>query len=280
MRIAITGGRGRVGRAVVSAALAEGHDVVEIDVNAPQPTHDEPPVEALTQVTADVRTYDELERAVRGCTALVHLAAHPSPDHRPAHEVHNDNVTGSYHALTVAANLGMTHVCLASSINAIGGYYSRQPRYDYLPVDERHPTYNEDPYSLSKWIAETQADSFARRYARLTISSLRFHGVVPDLQTYAARVRSRPEDGARHLWGYTSADAAARACLQAVTAEFTGHEVFYVVAPRTVMDVPSRELHRTYLADVPLRRDPTGNQGFFDCTKAEKLLGWRHDDAF
>jgi UDP-glucose 4-epimerase len=270
-RIAVTGARGQVGQAVVAAALAAGHQVVAIDLSPP--SADSP---NLSSVVADVTSHPGLLRAAEGCTALVHLAAHPTPNHRPDHEVHDHNVTGSYHALTVAAELGMTHVCLASSVNAIGGYYSRQPRYDYFPVDERHPSYTEDPYGLSKWIAETQADNLARRYDRLTIASLRLHAVVDDPPEYLARSRRWPEAAARHLWGYTSLDAAARACLLALAADFPGHEVFYVVAPHTTMDTPTRDLCRRYYPDVPFRRELTGTESPFDCSKAERLLGWHH----
>src|SRR6202011_523388 len=94
--------------------------------------------------------------------------------------VHNNNVAGSYNVLSAAARLGITRVCQASSINATGGAFSRRPRYDYFPLDEVHPTYNEDPYSLSKWICEQQGDSFARRYEHMSIASLRFHWVIED----------------------------------------------------------------------------------------------------
>jgi UDP-glucose 4-epimerase len=272
-RIAVTGARGQVGRAVVAAALAAGHQVVAIDLSPPEP--DPPP--GVSPVVADVTSHPGLLRAAEGCTALVHLAAHPTPNHRPDHEVHDHNVTGSYHALSVAAALGMTHVCLASSVNAIGGFYSRQPRYDYFPVDERHPSYTEDPYGLSKWIAETQADNLARRYSRLTIASLRLHAVVADPPEYRARSRQWPDAAARHLWGYTSLGAAARACLLALAADFPGHEVFYVVAPETIMDTPTRDLCRDCYPGVPIRRELTGTEGLFDCAKAGRLLGWAHD---
>jgi hypothetical protein len=45
--------------------------------------------------------------------------------------------------LSAAATLGIQRVCSASSINAIGGAFSRAPRYDYFPIDEQHPTYVE-----------------------------------------------------------------------------------------------------------------------------------------
>ena len=56
------------------------------------------------------------------------------------HVVFNENSAGNYNALSAAATVGIKRVCLASSINAIGGVFSRQPRYDYFPLDEQHPT--------------------------------------------------------------------------------------------------------------------------------------------
>ena len=83
---------------------------------------------------------------------------------------------------------------------------------------------------------------------------------------------------AKHLWGYTRFDAAARACLLALTAGFKGHEVFYIVAPDTCVETPSLELAGQFFPDVPVRGDLSGNRGFFDCGKAGRLLGWRHDE--
>ena len=92
--------------------------------------------------------------------------------------VYADNTLSSYNALSAASTLGIKRICLASSINAIGGAFSRSPRYDYFPLDEKHPTYAEDPYSLSKWVLEQQGDAFARRFEWMTIASLRFHWLL------------------------------------------------------------------------------------------------------
>jgi nucleoside-diphosphate-sugar epimerase len=276
MKIAITGSRGRVGRAVTQMALAQGHHVVGIDRAAPAAEAGQP---NLTSIQIDVTHYASFEQALAGCDALVHLAAIPSPDQHPAHEVHNTNVVGSYNALQAAAELGIRRICQASSVNAIGAVYSRQPRYDFLPLDEQHPTYAEDAYSLSKWICEQQADAFARRYETLTIASLRLHGVVPE-RASAVPAGGKPNLlGAKQLWGYTRFDSTARACLLSLAAGYKGHEVFYIVAPDTVMGVPSRQLAAEFYPDVPIRGDLSGNRGFFNCSKAERLLGWRHNEA-
>ncbi|HXR21658.1 MAG TPA: NAD(P)-dependent oxidoreductase, partial [Acidimicrobiales bacterium] len=160
MQIGVTGGRGLLGSAVVAEGCRRGHRVVSIDIRpvaATEPVAAAPAVGAVTQLVADVTSYDELRRAVAGCDALVHLAGYPSPLGAPPDVVHNTNVVASYNALHVACEVGIEHFCYASSINALGGAFSKRPRYDYFPLDEEHPTYNEDPYGLSKFIGEIQA---------------------------------------------------------------------------------------------------------------------------
>jgi nucleoside-diphosphate-sugar epimerase len=274
MRIAVTGGSGRIGSAVIDMALTRGDSVVSIDRVNPE---DNAARSNITYIPADITDYTALENALRGCDALVHMAAIPAPGHYPDHEVHNNNVMASYNALRAAVEVGIHRVCQASSVNATGLAYSRWPRFDYFPLDEEHPTYNEDPYSLSKWICEEQANSLARRYEKMTISSMRFHWVVPERGTaMRAKGYSQTEAAARNLWAYTRYDAAARACLLSLTADFKGHEVFYITAPDTIADMPSLELKQKFYPDVAVRGDLSGQKSFFDSSKAERLLGWKH----
>jgi nucleoside-diphosphate-sugar epimerase len=271
MRIAITGSEGVVGRAVVDLAHAWGHTVVRIDRS---PGSHSPADSGFIGI--DVTDYPSLVGALGGCNALIHLAAISGPGRHADHVVHNNNVVASYNALRAAAEVGIDRVCQASSINAIGGRFSRRPRYDYFPVDEAHPTYAEDPYSLSKWICEQQADAIARRFESMSIASLRLHGVVGD-RADATQWADLPDAIVeRQLWGYTRRDAAARACILAVTADFRGHEPFYVVAPDTMVDAPSSELSATHYPNVPIHAEMIANRGFFDCGKAERILGWAH----
>ncbi|MFN8482429.1 MAG: NAD(P)-dependent oxidoreductase [Anaerolineae bacterium] len=274
MRIAVTGGSGRIGRAITRMALADGHSVVSIDRVHPGHDSDNP---NLVYVDADMVDYTATENALRGCDGLIHMAAIPSPHGHPAHIVHNNNVVGSYNALTAAVEVGITHVCQASSVNATGAAYSRRPRYDYFPLDEEHPTYNEDPYSLSKWICEEQGDSIARRHENMTIASMRFHWVVQERAVAVEHARRLGKVLAKHLWGYTVLDRAARACLSVMTADYKGHEVFYIIAPHTTEETPSLDLAGEFFPNVPIRGDLSGTRGFFDCSKAERLLGWLHD---
>jgi UDP-glucose 4-epimerase len=272
MKIAITGGSGSIGTAIIAQALQRGDSIVNIDRKAPAE-----PDESVTLVVADLSDYDRLVAAMEGCEALIHMAAIPSPFADPDHIVHNNNVVGSYNALRAAIEVGITRICQASSVNAIGLSYSREAHFDYFPIDEEHPNHTEEPYGLSNWICEQQADTFARRYADLRIASIRFHWVVPDRAVAAEHFNIPDQDTAKHLWGYTLREPAARACLMSLEAPFTGHEVFYIAAPDTTMDVPSLQLAARYHPNVPIRGDLSGNRSFFSSAKAERLLGWTHD---
>ena len=273
MKIAITGGSGGIGQAITDEALAEGHSIVSIDRVEPKEPLDNSNV---TYIQADAADYDALVAAFAGCDAMIHMAAIPSPNRDPDHVVHNNNVVGSYNALRAAAENGIMRICQASSVNAIGQAYSREPRYDYFPIDEAHPNYAEDPYSLSKWICEAQADAFARRYEGISIASMRFHWVLPDREFAATHYAGLDWTPQKHLWAYTRRDAAADACLRAVKTDLKGHEVFYIVAPDTAAARPSRDLAAEFLPGVEIRGDFAGRASFMTSAKAERLLGWVH----
>jgi nucleoside-diphosphate-sugar epimerase len=271
MKIAVTGGSGGIGRAITDMALAQGHEIVSIDRVEPKE-----PVAGVTYVIADAADYDALVAAFAGCDAMIHMAAIPHPMNDPNHIVHNNNVVGSYNALRAAVENNIMRICQASSVNAIGQAYSREPRYDYFPIDEDHPNYAEDPYSLSKWICEQQADAFARRYEGISIASLRFHWVLPDREFAAEHYKKLSWTPQKHLWAYTRRDCAAEACLLSVKTDLKGHEVFYIVAPDTAFDRPSRDLAAEFIPGVEIRGEFAGRASFMTSAKAERMLGWVH----
>jgi nucleoside-diphosphate-sugar epimerase len=273
MRIAVTGGNGDMGCNLIPYLLEHNHRVVSID-RAVSSTC----ILGADYLIADTRNFGEFTASIRGCDALIHLAAIRSPLNHPDPVVYADNTISSYNALSAASALGIKRVCLASSINAIGGAYSRSPHYDYFPVDEQHSTYTDDPYSLSKWVLEQQADAFARRYEWMTIASLRPHWLLDSRDQAVENTATQKELSTRHLWAYTLLGEASRAILLSISADFTGHEVFYIVAPQTASAQPSLELARQNYPNVEIRGDLSNHTGFFNCEKATRLLGWKHQE--
>lgn len=270
MRVALTGASGSVGRSLLPALLRGGHQVTAIDR---RPWPGDLPAGASFAL-ADLTVASDLAEAMQGCDGVVHLAGYPSPRSADPDLVYVTNVLATHRVLQAAVSVGVGHICLASSINAIGGAFSRRPRYDYFPLDEEHPCYVEDVYGLSKWVGEQDAGALCRRHPDLCVASLRFHFVVPDRQFAVDRAPRMVDMLWRHLWGYVTADAVNRAVLAALSATWRGHEVFYVVASDTVDDGPSEVLQRSTFPEVPVRKPFVGNSGFFDCSKAAAMLGW------
>ena len=250
MKIALTGAAGKLGQAILPLALAEGHQVVAIDRQLPVLP------ETVVGHSVEMSDYEGLVSAFSGCDSLIHMAAIPSPRALPDHQVHSNNVVGSYNAMRAAVDAGISRICQGSSVNALGLAYAKERHFDYFPVDELHPTYCDEGYSLSKWICEQQADSLTRRFSDLSIASLRFHWVVADRAQAAAVQTLTSEKGRVELWGYVLAADAARACLLALKAPFTGHEVFYIVADDTTLDSLDRRSRGCLLFRCPLARWP------------------------
>ncbi|HEY9292302.1 MAG TPA: NAD-dependent epimerase/dehydratase family protein, partial [Microlunatus sp.] len=268
----ITGAQGRLGRAVSRLSIERGHQVLACDRSAAEQGSDLP-AGSFESVRLDVGDFDAVRDAISGVDAVLHCAALVQPISHPWHQVHNQNVTGSYNVLLAAADSGVQRVCAMSSVNAIGGVFSQQPRYNYFPVDTAHPSYAEDPYSLSKHVLEEQARSIVRRFPQTTIVCLRLHA-LQDREPRMAACRAKPERAAADLWGYTPIDDAARLCLSVITSEIAGAEVFYAVARRTASEVPTEELARRHFPQVPLRRPLRGHDSFYDSSAASERFGW------
>jgi len=274
MNIAVTGGIGRLGRVLVKQLLDHGHSVRSLDWDdSTTPPHHE------QFLKINLTDLDTLIESLRGCDAVVHLAAILNPEDYPPGVAYANNTIISYNVLWAATSIGIQRVCLASSINALGGARSRMGRYDYFPVDEGHPTYNEDDYALAKWVMEQQGDSFTRRRPGMTISSLRFHALPNEPPELHTSLDNADIGVARTLWGWTLISEAARACELAVQASYFGHEVFFITAPRTSSAIPSIKLAQHAYPDVPIRGDLSDHKSFYDCSKAERLLSWVHMDV-
>jgi nucleoside-diphosphate-sugar epimerase len=259
-----------VGSAVTTAALAAGHKVVVLDRR--------PPAADVEFRAVEMSDFAGVCSALKGVDVLVHLAGIAGPNEAAEVDVHDNNVLASYHALSGAVSNGIGRVVLASSINAIGATWSEAPVFDYFPVDLDHPTRNEDGYSLSKWIAEQQADSLTRRHGDLSVASLRFHAFVTDHNAALHNAQQHGEEwSARGLWGYTSISMITSACLLACSAEFSGHERLFVVARQVASTSSSDDLRRRWYPEVPLRTPLVGQGGFWDCQRTVDLLGWRDD---
>src|SRR5229473_4936106 len=112
----------------------------------------------------------DLEAAMRGVDALVHVAAIPNPRDRPPEVVFETNVRGTWNTFHAAARAGVKKAVLISSECATGLCYQKDEfPPDYLPIDEAYPLRPAEVYGLSKQAAEAVAASFARTGMDVTV---------------------------------------------------------------------------------------------------------------
>jgi NAD+ dependent glucose-6-phosphate dehydrogenase len=104
-KIAVTGSEGTIGKRLC-ADLARDHEVVRIDVHG-------------APVQADVRDFDALVDALRGCETVVHLAGAVAVD-LDWETNYSVNIGGTYNVYEAARRNGLGRIIFASSNHCIG----------------------------------------------------------------------------------------------------------------------------------------------------------------
>jgi nucleoside-diphosphate-sugar epimerase len=285
MKVVITGSSGIVGRPLAAELDAHGHAVVCID-RAPAVSN---PGRFLA---ADLNQIEQVDRAINGADAVVHLARIPfpytsygydtvtrtwrKPDRVGDAERFNLNLAMTYNVMAAARATGVRKMVLGSSFAVYGLYYPSRPLMPkYLPIDEAHPRAPDDPYGLTKLLGEELADAFADSGA-IQIASLRFPGVSRENLHNIARQNNPMARGIGGLWTYIDARDAATACRLALEADFAGHEAFNICAPTTFMTTPTDELLRRCLPNVScLKKSADEAWAGYDSSKAERTLGFK-----
>jgi NAD+-dependent farnesol dehydrogenase len=139
VKVLVTGGTGYLGRAVVRALHARGHDLI---VFARTATRSGLPG---TPIDGDVRDRAALERAAAGCDAISHSAALVSIWRRRAADFDEVNVGGLENAIAAAAARSIPRVLYTSSFVAI------PPRGRTAPLEA-------NDYQRTKVAADRAAD--------------------------------------------------------------------------------------------------------------------------
>ena len=156
MTVLVTGGTGFVGSAVARRLLDAGLEVRALA----RPTANLANLEGLPIeiVTGDLLDVDSLDRALKGCKALFHVAA----DYRlwlpnPA-EIYECNVAGTRNLLLAAMDAGVERVVYTSSVATLGINPGGAPSNEETPVSIADMIGH---YKRSKFLAESEVNRLA-----------------------------------------------------------------------------------------------------------------------
>ena len=279
MRIAVTGGSGKLGNTVVAVLGQAGHEVVNLDaVGRRGPGF----------VRVDLTNYGETIDALFGendpsagpdqatkpaFDALVHLAAIPAPGILSDVATFHNNILSTFNVFQAARRAGIKNVVYASSETVLGLPFDVPP--PYIPVDEDYPARPESMYSLVKHLEEQMAIELVRWDPTLKIIALRFSNVKnPEDYAEFPSFDADPTLRKWNLWGYIDGRDGAQAVLRALELDTTGFDRFIIAAADTVMARPNAELVAEAFPGVPVTRDLGDHDTLLSIDKARRVLGY------
>lgn len=286
--IAVTGGNGKIGGAILEHLDSHGYETANIARGGRREEVSD------TYITTDLLDAGEVYGALAktDADAVIHMGTIPDPNSNPGFRTYESNAMSAVHVLEASEALGLDSCCLASSINAMGAEHQRRaPHVEYLPIDEAHPRTPDDIYGIAKDAMEVTAAGFGRRPdSELTISTLRFPWVPTEaeiIESFTEADRSMatlknddPWSGRDVMFSYLHIEDAATVARKSVEAEYSGHESFWTVASDTTAAVPTEQLISEFFTDAERRGPFEGHEALFDLSKAKAMLDWEPEHSW
>lgn len=161
----VTGADGFIGSHLVEALIARGASVRAfvyynsfnswgwLDTLSPEL------LRQIEVIAGDIRDYQGVETAMKGCDLVFHLAALIAiPYSYISPESYVDtNIKGTLNILQSARKLCTQKTIITSTSEVYG-------TARYVPIDEQHPHQGQSPYSATKIAADRLAESFFRSF--------------------------------------------------------------------------------------------------------------------
>ena len=277
MRVAVTGGSGKLGRHVVRRLTADGHQVLNLDRAG-----ERSPGLAIVDLCNYGQVLDVLlglDDRHTGFDAVVHLGAIPAPGLFPDAATFENNMLSTYNVFQAARRAGIRKVVYASSETVLGLPFDVDP--PYIPVDEEYPARPESTYSLVKHLEERMAVELTRWDPELSIVGLRFSNVM-DAEDYESFPSFDSDATLRkwNLWGYIDGRDGAQAVAKALENGKPGFEAFIIANADTVMSRSSASLAAEVFPNVPVTKELGEHETMLAIGKARRLLGFEPEHSW
>jgi UDP-N-acetylglucosamine/UDP-N-acetyl-alpha-D-glucosaminouronate 4-epimerase len=172
VRALVTGGAGFIGSNLVEALVERGHTVRVLDNFSTGHRHNLAALQGdIELIEGDLRSYERVHHAVRGCEVVFHHGALPSVPRSVGDPLTTTetNVGGTLNVLLNARDEGVRRLIYASSSSIYGDAPGFPQREDAAPMPLA-------PYSVSKLAGEHYCRVFSSVYGLATVS-LRYFNV-------------------------------------------------------------------------------------------------------
>jgi UDP-N-acetylglucosamine/UDP-N-acetyl-alpha-D-glucosaminouronate 4-epimerase len=182
VRVLVTGGAGFIGSNLVAELLARGHAVRVLDNFSSGHRRNLAAVEGdIELIEGDLRSYERVHHAVRGCEVVFHQGALPSVPRSVQDPITTSevNVGGTLNVLLNARDEGVRRLVFASSSSIYGDAPGFPRTEDAAPMPLA-------PYPVSKLAAEQYCRVFSSVYGLATVS-LRYFNVFGRRQDPASQ---------------------------------------------------------------------------------------------
>lgn len=264
MKTLIVGGTGFLGRTLTGKLVAQGHDVVIVDIAPAGNTFDRYG-EAVSYVRGDITRFDEIADAMQSAKPdrAVNLSYYLGSD-VPPHRALRLNVLGMDNFFEAARQAAVPHTIFASSFIVNGD----QRHFGERPITEDDHLYGFDQYSVHKGFNEWQARDYGDKYG-MTITGIRpanvtgfdkVHGSMDHVRCVVLPARGQAVEfehkGA--IWCPIHMEDASEALLRIVLAEKPKHRIYNTGGTPIRMGAIA-DIVRSYLPDAKISfRHETG----------------------
>ena len=283
MKVLVTGGGGFIGSSVARCLLSNGVDVRIIDIM-------ESNINGVEKIKGSILDQNVVSEAVRGCDAVIHLAAMLGVRKTEIERLDclNINIVGTVNILEACVKDGIKRIVFSSSSEIYG-----EP--DITPIKEESEKKPKSVYALTKLISEEYLAAYHKRYG-LNYSIIRFfnvYGIGQVAEFVLPRfVKAVLEDNSPVVYGsgdqvrsFCYMDDAAKGVYLALTKDEANGEVFNIGndeeismtdLARKVIEISGKDTKIQYVNMAEADRSE-GRDILFrkpDISKARKLIGY------
>lgn len=271
MKIAVTGGSGRIGRSVLETLAARGHEVLNLDR---RPATDRPG----RFIYADLSRREMVQPALEQVEAVIHMGeiANVKSQAFTHEEIYARNTAAGSMVMQISAELKHKKFIYASTVQVYGFCDVGRVAPAQLPVTEQCPATPRNAYGLSKFANE--------QYLRLVSSQLGLSATIfrlpwvisnePD-QSWFDWADTRADPVEESLGVYVKDRDVAEAFALALDDKRPGCELYNLSADEVIHNAPIREaIERAFPTYPKLPSDWPRYATPYIADKAKRELNW------